>query len=281
MKAEALAPNRSISFFRILGLSAVCSANLMAAPVDSEILILVDGQTFSGASFDFLLDGVAKAFEQQSFIDSVAEGAYGSIAASVMVFNAAGTTTAIPWVELSNVNDLQDFATSVRGITTPFSFGTIGYADAIASGAASIAGSTAEGTIRQMTIIEDLGFGLATFDTSGEIQTARDTALAGGVDVINAVVYNAGGRQDGVVQDYYDEFVVGGTPGGTAGVVEGSIFGEPTGTVADDVDGAITVAVTQPTIDSNNLSRVPEPSVALLGGLSGLFLLGRRRRREA
>ena len=130
----------------------------MAAPVDSEIVILVDGQTFSQDSFDFMLEGVAQAFEQQSFIDSVTGGPYGTIAASVMVFVAGGTSTAIPWMEMSSAEDLQSFAASVRSIARPFSFGLISYVDAISAGAASIASSTAEGAIQQMTIVEDAGF---------------------------------------------------------------------------------------------------------------------------
>lgn len=266
--------------FRKLGgaavVSAALSAEINAQSVDSEIVILVDGQTFSQSSFDLVLDGVAQAFEQQSFIDSVAGGPFGSIAASVLVFGSGGTTTQIPWMELSSADELQDFADSVRNISAPPSFGTISYVDAITTGAASIAASAVEGTISQITIVEDGGFFFFS-DTEAEIQAARDAALANGVDVINSVVYNAGGRED-IIQDYYDTNVVSGGEGGEATVIGGSLFGAPNAAIAEVIEESISESVTQPTVDANNLSAVPEPSAALLVALSGFCLLGRRRR---
>ena len=167
MKTETVTSSSSTRFFQILALSWTCASGAMAVQVDSEILILVDGQTFSNASFDLALEGIAQAFEQQSFIDSVATGPFGSIAASVLVFGSGGTSTAVSWMELSNASDLQNFATSVRNITAPPSFGAISYVDAIASGAASIASSTAEGTLRQISIVEDGGFFL--FSDTGAV----------------------------------------------------------------------------------------------------------------
>ena len=254
----------------------LCSGTMIAAPVDSEIVILVDSQTFSEASFDLILDGVAQAFEQQSFIDSVAGGPFGSIAASVMVFAAGGTSTAIPWMELSSAGDLQTFATSVREIAQPNSFGTISYVDAISAGAASIASSTVEGTVQSITLIEDGGFFLFS-DTGAQIQAARDAALASGVDVINSVIFNADGRE-AAIQNYYDANVVSGGENGQAAVIGGSSFGAPSGELGDAIQEGIVASVTQPTVDSNELASVPEPSVSFLGALSGLALLVRRRR---
>ncbi|MGJ8723149.1 MAG: DUF1194 domain-containing protein [Roseibacillus sp.] len=276
MKTERFVRSRSLTFSRAIALSWLCSEVAISAPVDSEIVILVDGQTFSQASFDLMLDGVADAFEQQSFIDSVTGGPYGSIAASVMVFTGGGSYTAIPWMEMSSAGDLQAFSSSVRNVAAPASFGLISYVDAIAAGAASIANSTAEGVIKQMTIIEDGGYFFFS-DTGAEIQAARDSALASGVDVINSVVYNSDGRED-VIQDYYDANVVSGGPNGQANVIGGSSFGAPGGALGEAIQESIGETVSQPTIDSNNLAAVPEPSVALLGAMSGLALLVRRRR---
>ena len=276
MRAVSLTSNHSISLPRTIILSCLCSAALEAAPVDSEIVILVDGQTFSQASFDLVLDGVAQAFEQQSFIDSVTGGPFGSIAASVLVFAGGGTSTAIPWMELSSAGDLQNFASSVRNVARPTGFGLVSYVDAISAGAAAIANSTAEGTIRTITIVEDGGlffFG----DEPEEVQAARDNALASGVDVINSVVFNAEGREAGI-QAYYDSNVVSGGESGQAAVIGGSAFGAPDGALAEIIQENIVVSVSQPTVDSNDLAAVPEPSVTLLGALSGLALLVRRRR---
>ena len=256
-------------------MSCACSISANAVTVDSEIVILVDGQTFSQPSFDLALEGVAQAFEQQSFIDSVVSGPFGSIAASVIVFGSGGTTTQIPWMELSSAGELQTFANSVRNITAPPSFGTISYVDAIAAGAASIAASTVEGTFTQLTIIEDGGFFFFS-DTGAEIQAARDTALANGVDVINSVVYNAAGRVE-AIQDFYDANVASGGEQGTATVIGGSFFGAPNAAITDVINESVSESITQPTIDANSLASIPEPTTALLAAFSSLILLSRRR----
>ena len=276
MTTKAFTRSRSLKTLSVLALSCAGSASLMAASVDSEIVILVDGQTFSNSSFDLILDGVAQAFEQQSFIDSVASGPFGAVAASVLVFGATGTTTAVPWLELSDASQFQDFADSVRSITAPPSFGFVSYVDAIAAGTASIAASASEGTVSQISIIEDGSFFLFS-DTGAETRAARDSALASGVDVINSVIYNAAGRQT-AIQNYYDANVVSGGANGDADVIGGSVFGAPNPVVAAVIEDEIIENLTQPTIDANALAAVPEPSSAFLGAFSCLLLLARRRR---
>ncbi len=260
----------------VLGLSWVGVTSAFATPVDSEILILVDGQTFSTASFDFILDGVAAAFESSSFANEVAGGAIGSVAASVAVVNGNGTTTAVPWTVLSGPQDLQGFANSVRSVPFVPTFGGISYVDAISEGVASIAASAAEGALRQITFIEDGRFFFFS-DTGAEVRAARDAAFASnGVDTINAVVFNSAGRET-AVQNYYDQNVVGGDPAGDALVVGGSVFGAPSGAVAAAVGDSILTQVTEPTVVSNQATAVPEASTLLLLGLSGMSLLVRRR----
>ena len=121
MKNFAVLRSAARIFSGAFALSCLFGGMLQAAPVDSEIVILVDGQSGTQDSFALMLEGVAQAFEQQSFIDSVASGPHRSVAASVMVLNAGGSATAIPWMELSSVEDLQSFATSVRNVTRPLS----------------------------------------------------------------------------------------------------------------------------------------------------------------
>ncbi|GHC64846.1 DUF1194 domain-containing protein [Roseibacillus persicicus] len=270
LSAGCSASKTLASAFSVLALSVTA----MAAPVDSEILILVDGQTFSQNSFDLMMEGVAQAFEQQGFIDSVASGPYGKIASSVLIFNANGTSTAIPWMEMSSSSDLQTFANAVRNVSAPFSFGGISYVDAISSGAASIASSTFEGTLSQMTVIEDGGFFLFS-DGPSEVQAARDTALSSGVDVINSVVYNAAGRQ-AAIESYYESNVVSGGVNGEVAVVGSIPFVNPSPAVSAAIQSSIANSVTNPTIAA--AQAVPEPSSMLLVSLSGLAMLSRRRR---
>ena len=263
----------------LLALSCVGSLSLYAAPVDSEIVILVDAQTFSAGSFDLALEGVARAFEQQSFVDSVASGPFGAVAASVLVFGSNGTTTEVPSTNLSSESDLSIFADAVRSVTQPPSFGTISYVDAISTAAASLAASSAEGTLRQLTVIEDGAFFLFN-NTAAEISAARDVALANSFDVINSVVYNAGvtgGARADAIEGFYNANVVGGGPGGEVEVVTGSLFGAPAGAVGEEIANTIAAQVSQPTVEAVTLASVPEPSTLFLGGLSFAVLLVRRR----
>lgn len=252
----------------------VLACPAVAAPVDTELLILVDGQTFSQTSFDLMMEGVAQAFEQQSFIDSVAGGPYGSIASSVLIFNATGTSTVIPWMELSSSGDLQSFANAIRNVNAPFSFGGISYVDAISNGAASIASSVFEGTLRQMTIVEDGGFFLFS-DTASQVQAARDAALVSDVDVINSVVYNAAGRV-AAIESYYEANVVSGGQGGAVAIIDNVPFAPTSPAVTAAIQGSIANSITNPTVEAAQV--VPEPSAALLASLAGMSLLLRRRR---
>ena len=277
MKKRIKNVNKSRLFGGVVAAGFLGLSFAEANQVDSEILLLVDGQTFSNNSFDLILDSIASAFEQQSFIDDVASGPFGTIAASLTIFNAGQPSTQIPWMELSTPSDLQNFASSVRNVVAPPSFGLVSYVDAIAAGAASIANSSAEGTVRQITIVEDGGFFLFS-DTAAEIQAASDAALASGVDVINSVVFNAGGgnNRQQVIQDYYDANVVAG--GGEATVIGGTTFGAPGGAVGDAIQDGIVESVTEPTINANALAAVPEPTSFSLILLSGSVLFLRRRR---
>ena len=274
----------SSSWSRLLPLlasSLIGTGELTAqTPVDSEIVILVDGQTLSQDRFDFILDGVAQAFEQQSFVSSVASGPIGSIAASILVLNGTGASTAIPWMELSSASDLQTFADSVRDIPRTASF-SVNYANAITAATATIASDVVAGTISQITIVEDASF-ININNTFAQVTGARDAALASGVDVINSLVYNAGDAdRETAIQNFFDGAVIGG--GGEATVIGGGGFlaaaPAPGSALADLVSDGVAETVTLPTVEANNLAAIPEPSVVLLGALSGLTLLSRRRQK--
>lgn len=260
--------------FLVLGLG-----NLQAqTAVDTELVLLVEHRTSGSSDFDLILDSVADAFEQQSFIDSVAAGSLGSIAATLILFNSnSGQTLAIPWLELSSASDLQGFANTVRSVRNLTSGGgNVDYAGAIAAGAAQTASAAFEGTIRQLTIIDD---GTGFFEASpAATQNARDAALASSVDVINAVVFDTQGvSQTQTAEDYYNANVVGGADGSVS-VIANNLNPRPA-EITTAIEGSIITAVTSPTVNASaSASAIPEPSSFFLTLVAGMGLLIRRRR---
>ena len=252
------------------------SAPSQAVQVDSELVILVDAQTFSQSDFDFILNGVAESFEQQSFIDSVVSGPFGSIAASVVLFNSNnGETVGLPWMQLSSASDLQNFADSVRNVANSTPFGQVSYAGAIATGAAQLASSVYEGAVRQLTIVDDgTGFFQANPNAT---RNARDAALASSADVINGVIFDVA-FQEQTAANYYNNYVVGG--GGGVEVIGSPQGGPKSVEFTTAIASAITAQVSEPTIvaaEEAAAAAVPEPStlVLLFGSLT--FLVRRKR----
>ncbi len=269
-------PSRSrVSTLTFAFLCAFASPlSAQAVNVDTELVILVDAQTFSTSDFDLILDGVARSFEQQSFVNAVASGANGQIAASLVLFNSNNNslTANIPWMVLSSATDLQNFADTVRNVENTAAFGNVSYAEAISFGAAQIASSTIVGANRQLTIIDDgTGFNQVA---PAATQAARDNALASSVDVINGVIFDVA-FQENTAETYYNNYVVGGVGGGVE--VIGSPQGGPkTGEDLEAIEEAIAFQITGNTI--SNLSVVPEPSSLAFLLVGSLGLLGRRRR---
>ena len=279
-------PNCKAALAASVVLASVAAPRAEAVLVDNEIVLLVDAQAIGADDFNLILENVAQSFEQQSFIDGVAEGANGSIAATLVLFNSNnGETIGIPWMQLSSSSDLLNFADSVRNVTNATPFGNTSYAGAISTGAAQIANSIYEGSIGQLTVIDD-GTGFFEVDEAGT-QAARDAALASSVDVINAVVFDAEFQEDRI-EGYYSANVVGGQGGTVTAVasplvsLDGGLLGGPTlGRTAEAeaaIADSIASAVTSPTVDAAALSNVPEPSSVLLLLGSGIGFLVRRKR---
>lgn len=270
---------RNSSLAKVPALLAACAlwpwSTCPAAEVDTELVLLVDAQTYSQSDFNLILDSAARTFEQQSFQDAVLNGATGKMAASVLLFNAAGERVGIPWMELSSRSDLQTFAQSVRGITNPNLGGNVNYASAITSAANQLDWNFFTGTVRQITMIDDAtGFWAA--DPSGT-QAARNAALATSADIINAIVFDAQ-YSESTVNGFYNANVV--SPGGTLSVVSTPQGGPKTTGQIEGIVTAVTVSVAAPTLEATTMfaaSAVPEPSSAALLVLGSLLLFRRRR----
>lgn len=255
-------------------LPSLVASNAEAINVDTELVILVNAQTAPTSDFDYIMEGVAQTFEQQSFIDSVVAGPHGKIAATVLFFNAnggAGEVVGLPWMELSSAADLQAFADSARAVTAPSLGWNVNYASAITEGAAQLASSVFEGSLRQMTVISD-GHNFYAANPSGT-QAARDAALASSADVINSVIFDIQ-YQEAAAAAYYNNNVIGGA-GATAEVV-----GTSTWAAKDPADTALIFGTFETQISSATIAAatIPEPSSGLLFLGGALALLVRRRR---
>ena len=269
----ALISPRKALFMASAMFVSLAATQAEAVAVDTELVLLVDAQSSSPASFDVILEGVAQAFEQQSFVDSVATGPNGKIAATLIFFNSdGGENVRIPWMELSSAADLQGFADSVRNVVDLNPGGNVSYASAISTGAAQTASTAFEGSVRQLTVIDD-GNGFFGAQPSAT-QSARDAALSSSVDVINAVIFDVQGSLSRA-EDYYNNNIVGG-PGGTVDAIPFPANGQRSPELTAAIESSITNAITAPTIAA--AAAVPEPSSVLLILGSGLAFLVRRRR---
>ncbi len=254
----------------LLGLSALAMVPCAATAVDTELVLLVDAQTYSQSDFTLILESIASTFEQQAFQDAVLGGSTGKLAASVMLFNSPGEQVALNWTELTSTLQLQNFANSVRSISYPNAGGNVSYASALTSAAAQLDNNSFTGSNRQITLIDD-GTGFYAAGPSAT-QAARNAALATSADVINAIVFDAQ-YSEAAVTSYYNANIV--SPGGTLAVVSTPQGGPKNTAQINAVIAAVAGTVGSPTATAT--AAIPEPSALSLLGLGSLLILRRRR----
>ena len=256
----------------IAAVGVLSSKPARAGNVDTELLILVDAQTYSQSDFNLILDNVAKSFERPDFFTAVTQGGvYGKIASSVMLYNLPNNPVAITWRELTTQQDFFNFATSVRSIAYPNTGGNVSYAAALNSAASHIAASPSNGSVQQITIIDD-GTGFYQADPTGT-QAARNAALASGVDVINAVVFD-GAWQEAAIDSYYQANIV--SPGASVSVISSPQGGPKPNADLTLISTAVQTSVTAPAVQF--AQAVPEPTTPIALGLAGILAATRRRR---
>lgn len=265
----SLVSTRLCSMASLLMLSAL---PVSAIAVDTELVLMVDAQT-GQSDFNLILESVASSFEQQSFQDAVLNGQTGKMAASVWLYNLSGEQVGLSWTEISSVQDMYNFAQNVRAISYPISGGNVSYASALTTAANQLASNNFTGTTRQITLIDD-ATGFWTPDPVGT-QAARNAALASGVDVINAIAFDAQYAVH-VVSGYYNDNVVSAN-----GIL--SVVATPQGGLKSsaDINAIITSVsgnVAAPTVAATGaINAVPEPSSFVLLGLGSLLAMRRRR----
>lgn len=245
--------------------------NCRAANVDTELVILVDAQTYSASDFNLMIENVAQSFERQEFISAVMNGVYGKMATSVMLYNLSGQQVATSWAELSTPQQFLNFAQTVRSISYPNRGGNVSYAAALTAATASINSSSSVGTTQQITLLDD-ATGFYSADPAGTL-AARNAALAAGVDIINAIVFDAAYRET-EISNFYNTNVVN-QPGGL------KLISSPQGGPKSSLDlaqlsGSVSNNISDPTMA---ISAVPEPSGWMLCGAASVFFCAGFRRR--
>ena len=265
-------PSRLRSAALILAAAGALAFPSRAGNVDTELLILVDAQTYSQSDFNLILDNVAKSFESTDFYTAVTQGGvYGKIASSVMLYNLPTNPVAVTWRELTTQQDFFNFATSVRSIAYPNVGAGVSYAAALTSATSHMNASPSNGTVQQITIIDD-GTGFYQADPTAT-KAARTAALASGVDVINAVVFD-GAWQESTISNYYQQNVI--SPTGTVSVVSSPQGGPKPTADLGLITAAVKTSVTGPAVQY--AQTIPEPTAPIALGLAGVIAMLRRRR---
>jgi hypothetical protein len=259
-----------------LGIAWVGSqATAEAESVDSELVILVEvtNRALNDAEFGQVMDSYATAFTSSQVLDSIQSGSYGRIAVSLMFYgNATTQSVGIPWMMIGSAAEAEQFATLARGVVRPTGTGGTPSVPAALAAASLAFGSETGGAgngFESTTQIVEIAAGSVPTGNSTEVTAARDSALASGVDLINAIGL---GNRDGAIATYYATNVIGGEAGGVvatsnAAPIDAGLTAALTGQLSGGVGAGAAASI----------SPIPEPSTAF-ALLSGLALLAIRRR---
>jgi Protein of unknown function (DUF1194) len=262
-----------------MGIAAVgLLSPVEAVNVDSEMILLVDA-TQAGLStnqFNNLMDGYATAFTSSQMLDSIATGAYGRIAVSLMFFgNSSSQEVGIAWTSISNSTEALAFATQLQNVLRPTYTGASSVASALTTAAFTFGtetGAAANGFESEVQIIEVLASRVPNSNTAAATTAASNIVRAAGVDMINSI---AVGGQAATIEAFYSANVVGSTIAGSpatsgtsstnAAVLAGNLTTMINGTVQTGAATSVTTAV-------------PEPGSISILAAGSLLLLKRRRR---
>ena len=167
--------------------------------VELQLLVDVSGSV-DDTEFALQRDGIAAVFGSQAFKDKVK--ACGNAIATQLVYwsGEAEQSVAVDWTLIASDGDADAFAAAVTAAPRPFA-GLTAPGSAIAFGTPLF--TNAFTSDRQVMDVSGDGVENDGLDTS----TARDAALAAGIDVINGIVIGG----DPAVLAFYTTEVIGGT----------------------------------------------------------------------
>ncbi|MBI1393175.1 MAG: DUF1194 domain-containing protein [Alphaproteobacteria bacterium] len=239
-------------------MSALGAQQANAAPVavDLELQLLVDvSNSISTGEFNLQRTGYSNAFRNATIQNQILNGVIGKIAVELIYWSSSNQqNVATGWALIDSVASANAFADAIDATTRPYN-GNTGVGEALAFGAPRFDTNDFDGT-RQ--VIDLSGDGQ---DNSGNVApaTARDAALAAGVDAINALAIGSMS-----LVDYFNANVIGGTGAFTVFAADFDAFG---------------AAIIE------KLGREITPEIPLPGALplmlTGMALFGWTRRRKS
>ena len=198
----------SVAAFMAAGLLSQPAA---AVPVGLELALLVDvSGSVDASEFALQRDGYVQAFQSAAVQNEIMASQGGAIAATLIYWSgSAEQSQVVGWTLINDALTANAFASAIQVAPRPFAGQTApGSAIAFSDGLfGTETGGLANGfeSLRQVIDVSGDGVENQGVDTA----TARNAALAAGVDTINglAILGDAG------VQAFYQNEIVGGTNG--------------------------------------------------------------------
>jgi hypothetical protein len=250
-------------------ITATLLGPVLAVPVDSELLLLVDTSIFvTPRNFNDTLESFARSFEDPNLVDTLRSGPEGGIAASLALFSGPNSqAVTVPWMSINDASSAQAFADAVRASARPFADFTTSFVEAFGFATEQFGSETGapgngfESNTQVVNIMSE-SF-LLPSETAPAVQAASSQTILRGVDVINAMV--VGTFNSTAANDYYANNIIG-----------GSVGGEP-GTVNSSANYRVLPAQTLAALDRQLSVAVPEMGTSACA-IAGLLFLARRRR---
>ncbi len=165
--------------------------------VDIELSLVADvSGSVSGSQYSLQMNGYASAFESTQLHNVIATAPYG-VAVNLIQFSGSSAES-IPWTLITDAASANAFAGQIRSAARLFS-GSTSVDSGVNTGTSGINSNNYDGD-RKIILVSGDGY-------SGSSGSARDNALANGIDTVTGIVI---GDASGNIKDDYEQNVVGG-----------------------------------------------------------------------
>jgi len=202
------------NFIRATLTAASCCLSVLAistsahaaslVPVDLELSLLVDvSGSVNATEFDLQKQGYVNAFSNAGlFNDFISKGNLGKIAVNLIYWSGANQQQeVVGWSLIDSVATAQTFASNIGATTRVFNSGSTAIGSALNFAAPKFFNNNFDGA-RQVIDVSGDGATNDGLDT----ETARNAALASGVDTINGIIIQG----ESGLQAFYQNKVIGG-----------------------------------------------------------------------